>query len=187
MPSKIGNLHIQGTTKTGHLGLAIYADKQRFSNLHTESCLLEETFYEKILYKKILSQDRERLLFVEFYDNSLKKKIHIASFHATHLVTPNSMRRHQIADAYKKLSRGDEDTPVIMVGDYNYPMFKKQLRYFIESYGYEMLLADRPTYKNLFFKGHFDFVTSLNAQIETVKTLPRGLSDHMPILISAAI
>ena len=33
--------------------------------------------------------------------------------------------------------------------------------------------------------GHFDFATSQGLEIESVETLPRGASDHLPILISA--
>lgn len=186
LPASIGSLSLIDATKTGHLGLAIYANETRFSPRYSESCLLDMTLYEKVLYQKILSQDRERLLFAELYDNKTDKTFNVASFHATHLVTPNSMRRKQIENAYKTIGR-EKPTPTIMVGDYNYPLFKKQLKYFIESYGYEMLLADRPTYKSMIFKGHFDFVTAFNAQVQMVKTLPRGISDHLPILVHAEV
>lgn len=187
MPKRIAGLSLKDTTKSGHLGLAIYAKESRFERVYSESCFLDRTLYEKILYKKLLAQERERLLIAELYDNSTGKNFNVACFHATHLVTTNSMRRKQIQNAYKQLERINADAPTIMVGDYNYPLFKKHLKYFIESNGYEMLLSDKPTYKNPLFKGHFDFVTSVNAQIESVLTLPRGLSDHMPILVQAAI
>jgi hypothetical protein len=52
--------------------------------------------------------------------------------------------------------------------------------------GYELSLSDRRTYTRYkVFKGHFDFATSLGLEIESVETLPRGASDHLPILISA--
>ncbi len=186
LPDQIGPLSLMASTKSGHLGLAIYAKKDRYEKISSESCFLNPVLYERLVYKGLLSQERERLLFAELYDKKTEKSFNIASFHATHLVTTNSMRRKQIESAFTELGR-DKNRPTIMVGDYNYPIFKNYLRYFIESYGYEMNLADRPTYKNLVFKGHFDFVTSLNAKVEAVKTLPRGLSDHMPILVHATI
>lgn len=186
LPNNIGPLELIGSSKSGHLGLAIYADKNRYQKISSKSCILNPVLYEKIIYKGILAQERERLLFSELYDRKNKKAFNIASFHATHLVTTNSMRRKQIESAFSTLGN-NRNIPTIMVGDYNYPLFKNYLRYFIESYGYEMSLADSPTYKNLLFRGHFDFVTHLNAQVEAVKTLPRGLSDHMPILIKATI
>jgi endonuclease/exonuclease/phosphatase (EEP) superfamily protein YafD len=52
--------------------------------------------------------------------------------------------------------------------------------------GYELSLSDRRTYTRYkVFKGHFDFATSLGLDIENVETLPRGASDHLPILVSA--
>ena len=35
------------------------------------------------------------------------------------------------------------------------------------------------------FKGHFDFATSLGLNIDNVEKLPRGASDHLPILVTA--
>lgn len=187
MPQQIANLVLTDTTKSGHLGLAIYAKKDRFESMYSESCFLNRTLYEKVLYKRLLAQERERLLIAELYDKVTDKKFNVACFHATHLVTTNSVRRKQIQNAYQQLERINAEAPTIMVGDYNYPLFKKHLKYFIESNGYEISLSDKPTYRNAVFKGHFDFVTSINAQIESVLTLPRGLSDHMPILVQAAI
>ncbi|HEX2247404.1 MAG TPA: endonuclease/exonuclease/phosphatase family protein, partial [Arthrobacter sp.] len=47
-------------------------------------------------------------------------------------------------------------------------------------------LSNRRTYTRYkVFQGHFDFATSLGLNIESVETLPRGESDHLPILVSA--
>ena len=35
------------------------------------------------------------------------------------------------------------------------------------------------------FRGHFDFATSRGLEIDKVETLPRGASDHLPILVLA--
>ena len=34
-------------------------------------------------------------------------------------------------------------------------------------------------------RGHFDFATSMGLKIERVETLKQGMSDHMPILVTA--
>ena len=76
--------------------------------------------------------------------------------------------------------------PTLMVGDYNYPFFKDNLNVHMRESGYDLSLSDSTTYTNYkFFKGHFDFVTSIGLQIGNVQTLPRGASDHMPILVTA--
>jgi endonuclease/exonuclease/phosphatase (EEP) superfamily protein YafD len=74
-----------------------------------------------------------------------------------------------------------------MVGDYNYPLFKDGLSERVAKSGYDLTLSDRRTYTAYkFFRGHFDFVTSQGFTIEDVETLPRGSSDHIPILVTAA-
>ena len=74
----------------------------------------------------------------------------------------------------------------LMVGDFNYPFFTKNLTEHMKNSGYELSLSDREPYTRYkVFKGHFDFATSLGLDIENVETLPRGASDHLPILVSA--
>ena len=73
-----------------------------------------------------------------------------------------------------------------MVGDYNYLFFTQSLGERVRASGYDMSLSDRKTYTRYkFFKGHFDFVTSAGLDVQAVETLPRGDSDHMPIVVSA--
>jgi hypothetical protein len=73
-----------------------------------------------------------------------------------------------------------------MVGDYNYPVFKENLGQKVREQGYELNLSDSRTYTRYrFFRGHYDFATSVGFTIDRVKTLPQGLSDHLPILVTA--
>ena len=73
-----------------------------------------------------------------------------------------------------------------MVGDYNYPVFKENLGQRIRDQGYELNLSDARTYTRYrFFRGHYDFATSVGFEIDKVQTLPQGLSDHKPILVTA--
>ena len=75
-----------------------------------------------------------------------------------------------------------------MVGDYNYPVFKENLGQKVRDAGYELSLSDARTYTRYkMFRGHFDFATSAGLDIESVRTLQRGTSDHLPILVSAAL
>ena len=74
----------------------------------------------------------------------------------------------------------------LMVGDFNYPFFTKNLTEHMKDSGYELSLSNRRTYTRYkMFKGHFDFATSLGLNIDNVETLPRGASDHLPILVTA--
>jgi hypothetical protein len=73
-----------------------------------------------------------------------------------------------------------------MVGDYNYPVFKENLGQHVRESGYELTLSDARTYTRYkFFRGHYDFATSVGFDIATITTLPQGRSDHLPILITA--
>ena len=51
----------------------------------------------------------------------------VASFHAAPLTALNSLRRHQIRAALKELSTLGKGAPILMVGDFNYPVFKENL------------------------------------------------------------
>ena len=78
--------------------------------------------------------------------------------------------------------------PVLMVGDYNYPVFKENLSQKVREHGYELNLSDSRTYTRYrFFRGHYDFATSVGLTIDRVRTLPQGRSDHLPILVTATV
>lgn len=64
-------------------------------------------------------------------------------------------------------------------------MFRHGLSRALKAGGYELTFSNVGTYRKSVFRGHFDFITSQGYSIDSVQTLPRGASDHMPILIDS--
>lgn len=179
----IGSLKLADKTRANRLGLAIYFNEKRFEVLRTVSFPLA-----KAIHDRLLSPAEERLLVTKLYDKYSGQDILIGSFHAAPMSASNHIRRKQIKAAHEKLSSLGQSCPVIMVGDYNYPIFKRGLRVCIEKSGYQLSLSDKPTYYlSKLIRGHFDLATYVNMQVEKVSTLPKGKSDHAPILIQATV
>lgn len=183
LPRKIHNLHLADSTKENRLGLAIYFNPERFNVVTSQSFPLK-----KSLHDIVLSPAHERLLVTKLSEKNTLREIVVGSFHAACLTASNSTRRKQITEAHDILKSIGRNNPTIMVGDYNYPVFKRGLRVCIEKSGYNLNFSDRPTYVMAkLLRAHLDLTTSFNATIEHVKTLPKGLSDHKPILIQASL
>ncbi|MEQ1666694.1 MAG: endonuclease/exonuclease/phosphatase family protein [Bdellovibrionales bacterium] len=180
LPDQIADLSLADKTVTGRFHLAIYYKKDRFSESDSSSHILKHSLIEKIYMPQM-----ERLLVSKIYDRVSQREITIGSFHATHHVATNYLRREQIRSAHKIVKKQANGSAALMVGDYNYLLFKKGLKLCIEKTGYELSMSDRPTYyMNKYLKARFDFATSLNSHIERVLTLPKTkLSDHAPILV----
>lgn len=183
LPNQIGGLVLAEKTRFNRLGLAIYYNPKRFSLNHSEAYPLKKSVYDRFF-----APAQERLLVTKIYDKFTSQEILVGSFHATHILASNHIRRHQIKTAHEVLSELSGSSPAIMVGDYNYPLFKKGLKVFIENTGYELTLSDKPTYYiTRLVRARLDLATSVNTHIERVKTLPKGISDHAPILVQAVI
>lgn len=181
LPETIGDLHLADSTKGNRLGLAIYYRKDRFTAYDTQTFALK-----KSLHDRVLSPAHERLIGTRVTDNKTDHELVIASFHAAPLTASNSLRRNQIRAAHAELLSMGGGLMSLMVGDFNYPFFTKSLTAKMKDAGYDLTMSDRRTYTRYkVFKGHFDFATSQGLEIESVETLPRGASDHLPILISA--
>jgi len=182
LPAELANLHLADSTKRNRLGLALYYRRERFSAQDTQTFALK-----KSLHDRVLRPAHERLIGTRLIDNESQRELVVASFHAAPLTALNSLRREQIRAAHEQLRTMGDGLPTLMVGDYNYPLFQSRLNRVVQDSGYDLSLSDRRTYTRYkFFRGHFDFATSIGLRIDSVETLVKGDSDHIPILVSAS-
>ncbi|MFT4050825.1 MAG: endonuclease/exonuclease/phosphatase family protein [Microbacterium sp.] len=181
LPGEISGLQLVDSTARNRLGLAVYLRRNTFVAL--EVCTLA---LKKSLHDRVLKPAEERMLAVRLRDIDHGQEFIVASFHAAPLTALNSLRRKQIAAALEELASLGDNLPILMLGDYNYPVFKENLGQVVRAAGYELSLSDARTYTRYkFFRGHYDFATSVGFDIDKVTTLPQGLSDHLPILVTA--
>ncbi|WP_298740431.1 endonuclease/exonuclease/phosphatase family protein [uncultured Microbacterium sp.] len=182
LPGEISGLQLAQATARNRLGLAVYYRRNTYEALEVRALALK-----KSLHDRVLKPAEERLLGVRLRDIDRGREVIVASFHAAPLTARNSLRRKQIEAALGELSTLGDKLPILMVGDYNYPVFKENLGQKVRDAGYELTLSDARTYTRYkFFKGHYDFATSVGFDIDTITTLPQGRSDHLPILVTAA-
>lgn len=184
LPASVGGLILGDHTPNARLNIAIYYRKDRFFVSDSSSHVLKKAFLEWMFMPQM-----ERLLVSKIFDRENGREITIGSFHATSHVTSNRVRRNQIRTAHSLLVDKSEGSPTVMVGDYNYLLFKKGLKVCVEESGYQLKLSDRPTYYlTKYFAARYDMATSMNAEIERILALPKSLlSDHTPILIHVKV
>ena len=183
LPAHLGHLQLVHATEKNRLGLAMYVRGDRF---HVRSAHAFQL--KKSLHDHLLAPAHERLLGARLHDRETGRDLVAASFHAAPLTALNSLRRHQINAALGELRALGPGLPALMVGDYNYPVFQNRLDRHMREAGYDLSLSDKRTYTRYkMFRGHFDFATSMGLEIESVRTLARGTSDHLPILVHATL
>lgn len=182
LPAELGPLHLADATHRNRLGLAIYHRRDRFESLETRAFALK-----KSLHDRLASPAHERLLACRLRDVEAGRELLVASFHAAPLTASNRLRRHQIESAHTLLQELGPGLPALMVGDYNYPLFKNALSARIIKSGFDLTLSDTRTYTRYkLLRGHFDFATSTGMVIDDTQTLPKGGSDHLPILVTSS-
>ena len=183
LPDEISGLALADATHGNRLGLAVYYRMNTF-RLHS----IRTFGLKKSMHDRMLKPAHERVLGVRLHDIDDGRELIIASFHAAPLTALNSLRRNQIRAALTELESMGASLPVLMVGDYNYPVFKENLGQTVRDHGYTLTLSDDRTYTRYrVFKGHYDFATSDGFTIDSIQTLPQRSSDHRPILITAAV
>lgn len=178
LASDLAGLTLAAKTTTGTLGLAIYCDSRRF--------LIQRSMSIPVLpsqFEKIRVEARERLLIVELFDVFTQQALFVASFHATHLIATNRLRRLQLTAALKVLNTLHNGSPVILAGDFNYPFFHHKLKRTAQKYNYDLLTTNNPTFYERKFSGRFDMATVSGMQTHHIRVLPFGVSDHAPILM----
>lgn len=182
LPDAIGGLSLVRATSGNRLGLAMFLRSNQYRVERTRTIGLK-----KSLHDRVLKPANERVLGARLGNIDTGHELIVASFHAAPLTALNSLRRNQIRAGLDALQELGPDLPVLMVGDYNYPVFKENLGQTIRDHGYRLTLSDDRTYTRYrVFRGHYDFATSSGFDISNITTLPQGTSDHRPILITAA-
>lgn len=177
----IGGLSLIEATSGNRLGLAMYVRRNTFRVEAVRTIGLK-----KSLHDRVLKPAHERVLGARMTNIDTGRQVIVASFHAAPLTALNSLRRNQIRAALDELQSLGPDMPVLMVGDYNYPVFKESLGQTVREHGYTLTLSDDRTYTRYrVFRGHYDFATSVGFDISKITTLPQGTSDHRPILVTA--
>lgn len=181
LPATIGPLQRGASTERNRLGLAVYYRESAYDSTDTAVFSLPKSIHDFVM-----SPGDERLLAMRLIDRATGGEVVVASFHAAPLSTVNSVRRRQIKAAHGFLADWAPGVPMLMVGDYNYPLFHRGLLRHMDASGHEVRFSDSHTYKRYrYIKGHFDFVTSMSMRIDSVATLPKGASDHLPVLVHA--
>lgn len=176
LDKQIGDLKLAAHTTIGDQGLAIYVHSKRFKVIRQFAEVLPLSIRER---QK--PEDRERLLVAELEDKASGKRFFVACFHATHLVATNQHRRKQIDYSIKSLDAIRDGKPVILAGDYNYPMFHKRLIKFVARRGYRLAISAEHTYKSIISFGKFDLAATSNVESVTAVALPQSGSDHRPV------
>ncbi len=183
LPETVEGLSLISSTKGDRLGLALFARTNMFRVDSVRTIELK-----KSLHDRVLKPAHERVLGVRMHEIDSGRGLIVASFHAAPLTALNSLRRNQIRAALGELEEMGPGLPVLMVGDYNYPVFKENLGATVREHGYALTLSDDHTYTRYrVFRGHYDFATSVGFHIDGIRTLPQGDSDHRPILVTADV
>lgn len=172
--NQIGDFLLAANTNSTNLGLAIYYRKERLRLVKHFSHHLPRSLYEKMAGWK-----HERALAVEFYDTYSKQSAFFVSFHATHLVASNLLRRRQLNSLLHMFDTAK--SPVIIVGDYNYPLFHEYLRKYLYQRNFHLHVPTSATYKSIKFKGKFDLISTKFVSRVEMRVLPQGNSDHMAV------
>lgn len=180
LPDRIDGLALADATQGNRLGLALY---YRASSFRVQE--MRAIGLKKSLHDRMLKPAHERVLGARLTDIDEGRDFIVASFHAAPLTALNSLRRHQIRAALTALAELGDGLPQLMVGDYNYPVFKENLGQAVREQGYALTLSDDHTYTRYrVFRGHYDFATSVGFEVDRITTLPQRSSDHRPILVS---
>lgn len=182
LPEHIGHLALAEHTRRNQLAIAVYHRTDRFERVASQSFALNRSVHDMMFDERM----PERLVGVHLRETATGRELVLGSIHAAPLTSRNALRRKQITAAHELLSGLSDTAPVLMVGDFNYPLFHNRLGERLNRSGYDLVLSDRRTYQSLkLLRGHFDFVTGRDIDILTVETLRRGRSDHYPILVTA--
>lgn len=178
LPKRIENLELAAGTEKNRLGLAVYIDTDKYEIQEAAAFKLRDAVYDKVA-----APTHERLLGVRAIRKDGGESVVLGSFHASPLTALNAVRRTQVKEGLDKLRSLDSEASVLMLGDFNYPVFRKRLQREIEELGFSLFESDTNTYKTKLARGFFDFGAALKLDLKHIATLKQGASDHLPVFL----
>jgi endonuclease/exonuclease/phosphatase (EEP) superfamily protein YafD len=182
LPVRIGPLRLVSATKTNYFRVALYARSERFEVVNSSTARLFRSFHDRLL-----GYTGERLAAARMHDRFTDRDLVVGSLHATPLTDPNYSRLRQIADAHRHLRSLGRGLPVVMAGDFNYPILKSTLRLSAALQGFKVVRARAGTYQShtrSYMRGSFDLATTSGFDVTDIVTLPQRASDHLPIRLT---
>jgi endonuclease/exonuclease/phosphatase (EEP) superfamily protein YafD len=179
LPARLGGLRLASSTTTNRFRVALYVRDDRFEIVKPASFVLFRS-----LHDRLLGYAGERLAAARLHDIVADRDLVVASLHATPLTDPNSSRLRQVTDAHRHLRRMGRGLPIVMAGDFNYPILSSTLRLHAWSQGFRLHRSRTGTYQShyrKYLKGSFDLATTSGLVVDEIVTLPQNASDHKPI------
>jgi exodeoxyribonuclease-3 len=182
LPARIGPLRLACATTSAYFRVALYVRAERFDIVSASSFRLFRS-----LHDRLLGYTGERLAAARLHDRVAGRDLVVGSLHATPLTDPNSSRLRQVADAHRHLRSFGDGLPVVMAGDFNYPVLKSTLRWHAAFHGFKVARSRTGTYQShtrSYLKGSFDLATTSGLVVNDIVTLPQKASDHKPIRLT---
>ena len=181
LPARIGPLRLAASTTTS-LRVALYVRDDRFEVVRGASFRLFRS-----LHDRLLGYTGERLAAAVLRDRDSGRDFVVGSLHATPLTDPNSSRLKQVSDAHHHLRGMGRNLPIVMAGDFNYPVLKSTLRAYAALQGFRVARSKTSTYQShtrRYLRGSFDLATTSGFTVDDIVTLPQRASDHKPIRLT---
>jgi endonuclease/exonuclease/phosphatase (EEP) superfamily protein YafD len=182
LPARIGPLRLAITTTSNPFRVALYVREDRFDVVTASSYRLWRSVHDRLLH-----YTGERLAAARLHDRIADRDLVVASLHATPLTDPNISRLRQISDAHRHLRALGRGLPVVMAGDFNYPVLTSTLRLLAAMQGFRLARSSTGTFQHhtrAYLRGSFDLATVSGLLVDDIVTLPQRASDHKPILLT---
>jgi exodeoxyribonuclease-3 len=181
LPTRIGDLALASGTTGNRLAVALYVRPERFTVEASGKVKLSLSRHDRLV-----GGTDHRLVTARVSDRQTGRRLVLGSFHGTPFTDSNAFRRLQVDDAHEALRRLGPGLPSVMAGDYNHPILLSMLRRHLKRRGFTVARTATSTFhKNRsIVRGKFDLATLSGLDVSAAEVLPRGASDHRPVMFT---